>query len=72
MEHYANLIARHNFEKNKKMSFPLMLLKYAYRFINHYILRLGILDGKIGLKISYLNAYGIYFRYKILKKLNTP
>lgn len=40
-----------------------------YKFIHHYIFRLGILDGKKGLIICYLNALGVYSRYKELKRL---
>ena len=40
-----------------------------YKFVHHYIFRLGILDGKKGLIICYLNAVGVYSRYKELKRL---
>jgi len=38
------------------------VIKPAYRFFYHYILRLGILDGKVGFIISGLNAYDVYLR----------
>ncbi len=66
---YAQLKAKNHFNQGKKPSFLLACLKCVYRFINHYILRLGILDGKVGFVISYLNAYGIIYRYKVLKEL---
>ena len=40
-----------------------------YKFINHYFLRLGILDGKKGIIICYLNALGVNARYKELARL---
>ena len=40
-----------------------------YKFINHYIFRLGILDGKKGIIICYLNALGVHARYKELARL---
>lgn len=38
------------------------VIKPIYRFIYHYFLRLGILDGKVGFIISSLNAYDVYLR----------
>lgn len=38
------------------------IIKPIYRFLYHYVLRLGILDGKAGFIISGLNAYDIYLR----------
>lgn len=67
--HYSKLKALNHHNKNKSMGFLLMIVKVIYRFVNHYFIRLGILDGKVGLQISYLNAYGIFHRYKVLKDL---
>lgn len=38
------------------------VIKPIYRFVYHYFLRLGILDGKVGFIISSLNAYDVYLR----------
>ncbi len=67
--HYSNLKALNHYHKNKSMGFLLMTVKVFYRFVNHYFIRLGVLDGKVGLQISYLNALGIYYRYRKLKSL---
>ena len=45
-------------------------MKPLYRFFNHYIMRLGILDGKVGFYISKLNAYEVRERYRELERLN--
>ncbi len=45
------------------------IIKPAYKFFYNYILRLGILDGKKGIIISYLSALGVHARYKELKRL---
>ncbi|HET8736010.1 MAG TPA: glycosyltransferase family 2 protein [Pricia sp.] len=42
-----------------------------YKFVNHYFLRLGILDGKKGIIICYLNALGVHARYKELARLRS-
>ncbi|WP_417445003.1 glycosyltransferase family 2 protein [Joostella sp.] len=49
-------------------------IKPAYKFLTHYIIRLGFLDGKNGFIISKLNALSVKERYleiKRLKKLNS-
>jgi len=71
MKLYGSLIANKLYKQGKKSSALSTYLKIAYRFFNHYIMRLGILDGKVGFQISYLNAYSIYYRYKILDELNS-
>ena len=40
------------------------------KFIDHYILHLGFLDGKAGYSISKISAYATYLKYKKLKDLN--
>ena len=45
---YGRLKAIESFYKEKKFSYVMMVLKTSWKFFNHYILRLGILDGKKG------------------------
>jgi len=45
------------------------IIKPTYKFLYNYILRLGVLDGKKGIIISYLSALGVHARYKELKRL---
>lgn len=66
---YGQLKAVESFYKEKKYSYVTMVLKTGWKFFNHYILRLGILDGKKGFTICYLNALGVMERYKELKSL---
>jgi len=66
---YGRLKAIESFYTEKRFSYLLMLLKPSWKFFNHYILRLGILDGKKGFTICYLNALGVLERYKELKGL---
>ena len=40
-----------------------------YKFLYQYLIRLGILDGRKGIIICYLNALSICSRYKELKKI---
>lgn len=66
---YGQLKAKEAFYKEKQFNYVLMVVKPLWKFINHFVIRLGFLDGKRGLTISYLNALGVYERFKELKKL---
>jgi len=70
MEHYALLKAEQSFKKGQRSNLFKKTFKPVYRFFNHYIMRLGILDGKVGYIISKLNAYGVKKRYQELDRLN--
>lgn len=74
VERYGKLKALELYKEKKKANYFQYIVKTTYKFIYNYILRLGILDGKEGFYICYLNAYGVYYRYKQLKCLlrNTP
>lgn len=69
MIQYAKLRAKELYIKKLKPTFFHFYIKPLYRFMSHYIIRLGILDGNKGITISYLNAYYVYRRYTELKKL---
>ncbi|MEJ8757942.1 glycosyltransferase family 2 protein [Pontibacter sp. H259] len=60
---YSTLSAQDKFKRTKKVSLYHLMLKPAFRFFRHYILKLGILDGKVGFVISYLAASSIFMRY---------
>lgn len=66
---YTSMQAQELLEKNKKPTLFHFILKPSFRFIKHYMINLGFLDGKKGLVLSYLMALGIYNRYATLKKL---
>ena len=69
MLHYGRLKAKEDFYKEKGFSYLLMGIKPVWKFIHHYIVRLGFLDGKKGVTICYLNALGVLERYRELKRL---
>lgn len=66
---YGQMKAVEEFKKDYAPNYYHFVFRPFYKFFNHYILRLGILDGKKGLVICYLNALGVYSRYKELKRL---
>ena len=69
MLNYGRLKAKESFYREKKFNYLSYVFKPVWKFFNHYILRLGILDGKNGMTICYLNALSDLERYKELKKL---
>jgi glycosyltransferase involved in cell wall biosynthesis len=66
---YGRLKAKEDFYREKHFNYLLMTVKPIWKFFNHYILRLGILDGKKGWTICYLNALGVLERFRELKRL---
>lgn len=68
MEHYANLKALELYQKGKKATALHFVFRPFYKFVVNYVFRLGFLDGKAGFQICYLSAYGVFYRYKELKK----
>lgn len=69
MEQYARLRAKELYRKRLKPNFYHFTIKPAYRFLYHFIIRRGFLDGKAGFVIAKLNAYGVKRRYIELQKL---
>ncbi|MDX1767117.1 MAG: CDP-glycerol glycerophosphotransferase family protein [Arenibacter troitsensis] len=66
---YGQMKAVEELKKDYAPNFYHFVFRPFYKFFNHYILRFGILDGKKGVIICYLNALGVYSRYKELKRL---
>lgn len=66
---YAILKAKELYAIRSKPSAFHLYIKPAYRFFYHYFFKLGFLDGKHGLTIAKVNAYGMKKRYEELKKL---
>ncbi len=66
---YGELRALELFRKGLKPNFFHFYIKPAYRFLNHFLIRSGFLDGKKGYVISRLNAWGVKQRYIELQKM---
>lgn len=66
---YGQMKAEEELAKDYDPNLYHFIFRPAYKFLNHYLLRLGILDGKKGIIICYLNALGVYARYKKLREL---
>lgn len=66
---YGRLKAKEDFFREKPFNYLSMILKPTWKFFNHYVIRLGFLDGKKGMTICYLNALGDLERYRELREL---
>jgi len=66
---YGKFKAQEKFSKRVKVNLAFQFLHPCYNFLYNYIIRLGILDGKKGIIICYLNAYSIVIRHRELNKL---
>ena len=69
MLQYGRLKAQEAFRNGKQFSLVLMAIKPVWKFFNHFVLRLGFLDGKKGVLICYLNALGVFERFRYLRQL---
>lgn len=71
---YAWLQAKMLLQENESANAFHFVIKPLFRFINHYILKLGFLDGYPGFVIAVLQSYGVFTRYVKLwllkRKLN--
>ena len=64
---YENLKAKELNKNNKVPNFFHFHIKPTYKFLNNYLIRLGILDGLEGIKICFILAQGVRHRFKFLK-----
>ncbi|WP_395077964.1 glycosyltransferase family 2 protein [Flavobacterium sp.] len=64
---YGVLKGKELFLKGKKYSILTHYIKTIFKFFKTYILRLGILDGKSGIILCYLQTLSVYQTYVSLK-----
>lgn len=60
---YSALQASMLYAKKKRPTMVHFLFRPFYRFWHQYLLRLGILDGKEGFILAYINAFSVFKRY---------
>lgn len=63
MERYAGWSARDHDGRTGRIGPWHLLAKPFFRFIKHYILNRGFLDGRSGLVVSIVMAWGVFLRY---------
>lgn len=69
MERYSTLSAEELFNNGKKATIADIYLRPAFTFFKMYLLKLGFLDGRLGLLLSRLYARYTFEKYSKLKEL---
>jgi glycosyltransferase involved in cell wall biosynthesis len=64
IDKFTEIAADDLFKKRKKPGAYKLIINPIAKFIGHYILHLGFLDGKAGWNIAWLSAYATYLKYK--------
>ena len=62
-DRYTTLSAKDRAAKTKEVTLFHLAVKPAVRFLRHYIIKLGFLDGKVGFIISYMAEVSVFMRY---------
>ena len=69
VDYFTNIASKAYFDKGKKAPLYKLVLNPIAKFIDHYILHRGFLDGRAGFLISKISAYATYLKYKKLREL---
>jgi glycosyltransferase involved in cell wall biosynthesis len=69
VEYFTNISSKAYFDKRKKAPLYKLIVNPVAKFIDHYLLHVGFLDGKAGFLISKISAYATYLKYKKLRDL---
>jgi glycosyltransferase involved in cell wall biosynthesis len=70
VEYFTGIAAKAFVEEGKKAPFFKMYVNPVAKFISHYVLHVGFLDGKAGYLISRISAYATYLKYKKINQLS--
>lgn len=70
LNNYTTLSAQELFNKGKKAGFSDIILRPHFTFLKMYILKLGILDGFMGLVLCILSSIHVMVKYLKLYRLN--
>jgi glycosyltransferase involved in cell wall biosynthesis len=63
MERYAEWSAADHDKRTGRVGAFHLLVKPAFRFFKHYVINGGFLDGRAGLIVSVVMAWGVFLRY---------
>jgi len=69
-DYYARMNAKKYFAAGKKPNFFKRYLSPAFAFMQHFIFRLGFLDGAAGFIIAKTTARYTFLKYRYLKEMN--
>jgi len=68
-EKFTTLAAQSLFESGKRSNVFKLYTSPAAKFVQSYFLRLGVLDGYYGYKVSSISAYSNFLKYRKLMQL---
>ncbi|MGZ3929827.1 MAG: glycosyltransferase family 2 protein [Bacteroidia bacterium] len=69
VDYFTGIASKAYYEAGKKAPLIKLLANPVAKFIDHYLLHLGFLDGAAGFSISKISAYATYLKYKKLRGL---
>lgn len=72
IDRYSELCAHEKFKKGNRSGICISVLKAIWKFFFMYFLKLGFLDGKVGLIISILGSYYNFLKYIKIYELGLP
>ncbi len=61
---FTDLAAKQNIQEGKRGSSLKLIFSPIVKFFSMYFLKLGILDGYYGFRISLLSGYGVFLKHK--------
>ena len=65
---YADWQAKDYDDRTGRVTMYHLWMKPFFRFIKHFIVEGGFLDGRVGLILSKTMAWGVYLRYKRMRE----
>ncbi len=66
---FTSISAKALYDKGKKVSWIKLYISPIVKFIQSYLMKLGILDGYYGFQICKISAHSTFLKYSKLKKL---
>ncbi len=69
VNYFTDIASKAYFEKGKRAVIFNLVANPLAKFVDHYFLKLGFLDGRAGFLISKISAYATWLKYKKLRNL---
>jgi glycosyltransferase involved in cell wall biosynthesis len=69
VEYFTNIASKAFVERGKSAPLYKVVINPIAKFIDHYLLKLGFLDGVAGYRISKISAYATYLKYRKIRNL---
>ena len=70
VDYFTTIASKAYLEKGKKAPAYKLIVNPIAKFVDHYLLHLGFLDGRAGFLISKISAYATYLKYKKIRQIS--